>query len=125
MRIRRNEGYSLIELMIVVVIIGILAALAIPKFLDTTKKSKEAEAGQLLKAAYTLTHGYIVTEDACPANLAATGFDALNGKYYDIAMGACAVGPVAFTVTATGNAAAVAAGLISPFQIDQDGIITP
>ncbi len=125
MRIRRNKGYSLIELMIVVVIIGILAALAIPKFLDTTKKSKEAEAGQLLKAAYTLVHSYIVTEDACPADVAATGFDAITGKYYNIALGACAVGPIAFSITATGNAAATAAGLTSPYAIDQDGAITP
>ena len=51
MRFRRHEGYSLIELMIVVVIIGLLAAMAIPKFLDSTRKAKEAEAESAVKGS--------------------------------------------------------------------------
>jgi prepilin-type N-terminal cleavage/methylation domain-containing protein len=82
MVLRNNRGYSLIELMIVVVIIGILAALAIPKFIEATKKAKEAEGKILAKSAYKAVHSYMLFNDACPANLTTAGFPETIGKYY-------------------------------------------
>ncbi|PWB68861.1 pilus assembly protein PilE [candidate division GN15 bacterium] len=57
-RFHNRKGFTLIELMIVVVIIGILAALAIPRFMKATAKSKQSEAKQLLKQIYTMQHTY-------------------------------------------------------------------
>ena len=54
----RQKGFTLIELMIVVVIIGILAALAIPRFMTATTRSKQSEAKGILKQVYTMQHSF-------------------------------------------------------------------
>ena len=50
--LRKQEGFTLIELMIVVAIIGILAAIAIPNFLRYQAKSRQAEAKTNLGAIF-------------------------------------------------------------------------
>ncbi len=49
---RNNKGFTLIELMIVVAIIGILAAIAIPNFMKFVAKTKRSEAKYNLEAIY-------------------------------------------------------------------------
>jgi type IV pilus assembly protein PilE len=107
---KRNEkGFTLIELMIVVVIIGILAALAIPRFMRATTKSKQSEAKQILKQIYTMQHAYrqeynaywgngTTASAAATAGFARIGVDIMTTARYTYTMVAAAN---TFTATAT------------------------
>ncbi len=110
-RFHNRKGFTLIELMIVVVIIGILAALAIPRFMKATAKAKQSEAKQLLKQIYTMEHTYRQANTrygdngfVSVANQLSTateiGVEIQSSAIYIYSIVA---GQNAFTATATGN----------------------
>ncbi len=51
-----DKGFTLVELMIVIVIVGILSAVALPNFLSQTDRAKATEARSLMKAYLTNYH---------------------------------------------------------------------
>ncbi len=62
-KFRNNKGFTLIELMIVVAIIGILAAIAIPNFIRYQLKSKTAESRTNIGGIKTSQESFRATED--------------------------------------------------------------
>ena len=69
-----KKGFTLIELMVVIVIIGVLAALAIPRFINASVKAKFSEAPLVIKTY----------ETAQLANVAETGaLGAMNNLVFD------------------------------------------
>ena len=81
---RMQEGFTLIELMIVVAIIGILAAIAIPAYQNYTIRSQVTEGLNLASAVETGVAEYYANTGSWPANMTTAGGDAVNapsGKY--------------------------------------------
>jgi len=80
--LRSSKGFTLIELMIVVAIIGILAAIAIPNFLRFQAKSKQSEAKELLSTVYTAETAYFAEQNTY-GTLSNAGFTpSAQPKYY-------------------------------------------
>ncbi len=52
-RMRAETGFTLVELLVVVLVVGILAAIAIPMFLGDSGKAKDAQAKELARTAQT------------------------------------------------------------------------
>ena len=68
-----QKGFTLIELMIVVAIIGILAAVALPAYQDYTKRSHVSEGLSLAGGAKTAVTEYYSSEGGWPSDNAAAG----------------------------------------------------
>jgi type IV pilus assembly protein PilA len=81
---RKQQGFTLIELMIVVAIIGILASIAISMYLDYAVRSQIAEGLSLSSGAKTAVSEYYMDSGVFPANNAQAGLEAsgnIAGKY--------------------------------------------
>ena len=78
---KTQQGFTLIELMIVVAIVGILAALALPAYQDYTVRSKVSEGLARGAEAKTSVAEYFSSNNRFPSNTSSAGFNSAAAGY--------------------------------------------
>ncbi len=106
-RIRRN-GFTLIELMVVVIIVGILASVAVPIYRANIKKAMASEGAALLGAVLTAQRIYYAENNAYTSTKSALGVDTAGNKYFtDYSITSADASGFTATTSGTGSASGV------------------
>lgn len=108
MKTRENQkGFSLIELMMVVVIIGVLAGVGIPQYQKFQMKAKQSEVKTLLSSMYTSQKAFFAEWNQYYADFNAVGYGLDGNLGYYVGFSAAGIaGPATHPNTAYNNAAA-------------------
>jgi len=69
MQLKRRGGFTLVELAVVIVIIGVLAAFGVPRFLKSVERAKAAEAFAYLSAVRSAQERYAARQGTYAANV--------------------------------------------------------
>jgi type IV pilus assembly protein PilA len=100
-----QKGFSLIELMMVVVIIGVLAGVGIPQYQKFQMKAKQSEVKSLLSSMYTSQKAFYAEWNQYYGDFNAVGYGLSGAIGYQVGFrGAGAVGPVNHPTGAAGYA---------------------
>jgi len=112
----RKKGFTLIEILIVVIILGILATLAVPQFTRMISRARMAEAWAGLGAVRTAQSIYWMEKTAYAGSISDLDCDSSAGNFAFTVTG----GGASYTAIATGSGAA--AGLVA--QMTSAGVRT-
>ena len=83
MHVRPRKGFTLVELAVVIVIIGVLAAFGVPKFLNSVERSKASEAFAYLSSIRTAQERYLAKEGTYAGAIADLDIGVTAAKYFD------------------------------------------
>jgi prepilin-type N-terminal cleavage/methylation domain-containing protein len=127
MRKTRKEGFTLVELMVVAIIVAILAAVAVPLMTANRKRAMATEAEAGCGSVRTALRVYYAEHSAYPTNTGAVypncpgiGANDLDGVYFSTPDYTFTVaGTSNYTITATGNSG----GSTAPKKSDVNGIV--
>jgi type IV pilus assembly protein PilA len=108
---KHQSGFTLIELMIVVAIVGILAAIAIPAYRDYITRSKVSECEAALGACKTSVTEFYDTERSFPSG-ATAGCSLASSQY---------CGRVSINTTDVGNVSTIEVTIKGTGETDADG----
>jgi type IV pilus assembly protein PilE len=123
--VRRAAGFTLIELIVAVAIIGILATIAYPAYQQQIRKSRRAEAQSFLMSVAARQQQFLLDTRAYAATVSGVGVPVPSavGAHYTLTLAVAAGPPPSYTLTAT-PLAAQAYETCGALSIDQAGAKT-
>lgn len=122
----------MIELMIVVIVVGILAALALPRFFSSTYQTKQAEAKQILHQMFTLQFTYHeeyatyfagAASAAAPTGLGTVGVEIAPTALYTYTVAPGITGDIASSFICTATANLDSDATLDTWTIDDMGVL--
>ncbi len=102
-RMGRDEGFTLVELLVVMLILGLLAAIAIPSFFNQRDKARDADAKAAVRTAQTSIETYATDNGGNYTGATAAILEGIEETLVDSTLNAPVVAADTYTVSVTSD----------------------
>ncbi|GGK83503.1 type IV pilin protein [Amphritea balenae] len=117
--VKRSDGFTLIELMIVVAVVGVMAAIAYPSYLEFVREARRTDAMSTLLTAQLEQEKFRANNITYASTAASLGVSTTSpDSFYSIAVASSAANSFIVTATPAGNQIGDGCGT---FAVDQGG----